>query len=137
MSVLPVLLLFHYHRGRGSRDSDKLCWCGNPEELTMERAHTAVERVFETLKELSHARDHLKQFTPVYTASDGVHQVTCRPFLRQVLEEIFHPDRPGCPDVEHMSGGLTGLLKTGFSEPATPQRPRPALSLPGGRSHSL
>uniref|UniRef100_A0AAZ3SBC8 Sec1 family domain containing 2 n=1 Tax=Oncorhynchus tshawytscha TaxID=74940 RepID=A0AAZ3SBC8_ONCTS len=93
----------------------KLTRCGNPEELTMERAHTAVEGVFETLKELSHARDHLKQFTSVYTASDGVHQAMCRPFLRQVLEEIFHPDRPECPDIEHMSGGLTGLLKTGIS----------------------
>jgi hypothetical protein len=38
-----------------------------------------------------------------------------RPFLRQVLEEIFHPDRPESPDIEHMSGGLTDMLKTGFS----------------------
>lgn len=42
-------------------------------------------------------------------------QATYRPFLRQVLEEIFHPDRPESPDIEHMSGGLTDLLKTGFS----------------------
>ncbi len=42
-------------------------------------------------------------------------QATYRPLLKQVLEEIFHPDRRECPDVEHMSGGLTDLLKTGFS----------------------
>lgn len=42
-------------------------------------------------------------------------QASYRPFLRQLLEEVFHPDRPECPDVEHMSGGLTDLLKTGFS----------------------
>lgn len=42
-------------------------------------------------------------------------QATYRPFLRQVLEEIFHPDRPESPDIEHMSGGLTDMLKTGFS----------------------
>lgn len=51
--------------------------CGSIEELTMERAHTAVEGVFDTLRELSHARDHLKQLNSVYTASDGVHQVSC------------------------------------------------------------
>lgn len=42
-------------------------------------------------------------------------QATYRPFLRQLLEEVFHPDRPECPDIEHTSGGLTDLLKTGFS----------------------
>lgn len=31
--------------------------------------------MFETLKGLSHTRDHLKQLRSVYTASDGVHQV--------------------------------------------------------------
>ncbi|MEQ2188623.1 Sec1 domain-containing protein 2, partial [Goodea atripinnis] len=40
---------------------------------------------------------------------------TYRPFLQQILEEVFHPDRAECPDIEHMSGGLTDLLKTGFS----------------------
>lgn len=42
-------------------------------------------------------------------------QATYRPFLRQILEDVFHPDRRECPDIEHMSGGLTDLLKTGFS----------------------
>lgn len=42
-------------------------------------------------------------------------QATYRPFLRRVLEEVFSPDRRECPDMEHMSGGLTDLLKTGFS----------------------
>uniref|UniRef100_A0A6Q2XGY8 Sec1 family domain containing 2 n=1 Tax=Esox lucius TaxID=8010 RepID=A0A6Q2XGY8_ESOLU len=104
----------------------KLTGCSCSAELTMERAHTAVEGVFETLRELSHARDHLKHFKSVYTASDGVHQATYRPFLRQVLEEIFHPDRTDCPDIEHMSGGLTELLKTGFSMFMKVSRPHPS-----------
>uniref|UniRef100_A0AAQ5XMV6 Sec1 family domain containing 2 n=1 Tax=Amphiprion ocellaris TaxID=80972 RepID=A0AAQ5XMV6_AMPOC len=93
----------------------KLTGCANPEELTTERAHSAVEKMFETLGGLIHTRDNLKQLRSVYTASDGVHQATYRPFLRQILEEVFHPDRLECPDIEHMSGGLTDLLKTGFS----------------------
>ncbi|XP_056621181.1 sec1 family domain-containing protein 2 [Triplophysa dalaica] len=98
----------------------------SPEELTMERAHSALENVFETLRGISHARDHLKQFSSVYNPSDGVHQATYRPFLKQVLEEIFHPDKRECADIEHMSGGLTDLLKTGFSMFMKVNRPHPS-----------
>lgn len=104
----------------------KLTGCANPEELTIERAHSVVEHMFETLRGLSHTRDHLKQLRSVYTASDGVHQATYRPFLRQILEEVFHPGRLECPDIEHMSGGLTDLLKTGFSMFMKVSRPHPA-----------
>ncbi|KAI2651928.1 Sec1 family domain-containing protein 2 [Labeo rohita] len=55
-----------------------------------------------------------------------VEQATYRPLLKQVLEEIFHPDRRECPDVEHMSGGLTDLLKTGFSMFMKVTRPHPS-----------
>ncbi|KAI4828241.1 hypothetical protein KUCAC02_022346 [Chaenocephalus aceratus] len=103
----------------------KLTGCANPEELTTERAHSAVEKMFDTLRGLSHARDHLKQLRSVYTASDGVHQATYRPFLRQILEEVFHPDRPECPDIDYMSGGLTDLLKTSFSMFMKVSRPHP------------
>lgn len=52
-----------------------LLGCANPEDLTTERAHSALEEMFETLRGLSHTRDHLTQLRSVYTASDGVHQV--------------------------------------------------------------
>ncbi|XP_075943461.1 sec1 family domain-containing protein 2 [Anarhichas minor] len=104
----------------------KVTGCANPEELTTERAHSAVGEMFKTLRGLSHTRDHLKQLRSVYMASDGVHQATYRPFLRQILEEVFHPDRPECPDIEHTSGGLTDLLKTGFSMFMKVSRPHPS-----------
>ncbi len=47
-----------------------------PEELTVESAHSALENMFETLRGVSHARDHLKNFSSVYTPSDGAHQVS-------------------------------------------------------------
>uniref|UniRef100_A0A4W5Q2B2 Sec1 family domain containing 2 n=1 Tax=Hucho hucho TaxID=62062 RepID=A0A4W5Q2B2_9TELE len=53
-------------------------------------------------------------------------QAMYRPFLRQVLEEIFHPDRPESPDIEHMSGSLTDMLKTGFSMFMKVSRPHPS-----------
>ncbi|XP_061894354.1 sec1 family domain-containing protein 2 [Entelurus aequoreus] len=104
----------------------KVTGCAQAEELTTERVHSTVEDMFQTLRGLSHARDHLKQLRRVYTASDGVHQATYRPFLRQILEEVFHPDRHECPDIEHMSGGLTDLLKTGFSMFMKVSRPHPS-----------
>ncbi|KAM9383731.1 sec1 family domain-containing protein 2 [Pholidichthys leucotaenia] len=104
----------------------KVTGCAIPEELTTERAHSAVELMFETLRGLSHTRAHLKQLQSVYTASDGIHQATYRPILRQILEEVFHPDRRECPDMEHMSGGLTDLLKTGFSMFMKVSRPHPS-----------
>lgn len=97
-----------------------------PEELTVEHAHSVLENVFERLRGVSHARDHLKNFSSVYTPSDGAHQATYRPLIKQVLEEIFHPDRRECPDIEHMSGGLTDLLKTGFSMFMKVTRPHPS-----------
>ncbi|XP_039896396.1 sec1 family domain-containing protein 2 [Simochromis diagramma] len=103
----------------------KLTGCTNPEELTAERVHSAVEKMFKTFRGLSSTRNHLKQLRSIYTASDGVHQATYRPLLRQILEEVFHPDRCECPDIEHMSGGLTDLLKTGFSMFMKVSRPHP------------
>ncbi|XP_061681801.1 sec1 family domain-containing protein 2 [Syngnathoides biaculeatus] len=104
----------------------KLTGCTQAEELSTERVHSAMERAFETLRGLRHARDHLKQLRRVYTASDGVHQATYRPFLRQLLQEVFHPDRHECLDIEHMSAGLTDLLKTGFSMFMKVSRPHPS-----------
>jgi len=48
----------------------------SPEKMTVEHAHSALENMFETLRGVSHARDHLKQFSSVYTPSDGTHQVS-------------------------------------------------------------
>lgn len=42
-------------------------------------------------------------------------QASYKPLLKQVVEEICNPDRPDPVDIEHMSSGLTDLLKTGFS----------------------
>ncbi|XP_019752593.1 sec1 family domain-containing protein 2 isoform X1 [Hippocampus comes] len=104
----------------------KLTGCTQVEELSIERVHSVLEHMFETLGGLSHARDHHKQLRRVYTASDGVHQATYQPFLRQILQEVFHPDKHQCPDIEHMSGGLTDLLKTGFSMFMKVSRPHPS-----------
>lgn len=42
-------------------------------------------------------------------------QASYKPLLKQVVEDIFNPEKPDPVDIEHMSSGLTDLLKTGFS----------------------
>ncbi|KAJ8397513.1 hypothetical protein AAFF_G00437890 [Aldrovandia affinis] len=107
-----------------------LTGCVTVAEVTMETAHATVERVFHTLRALGHARDHLKHLRSTYSPGDGVHQAMYRPLLKLVLEEIFHPDRLDCPDIEHMSSGLTDLLKTGFSMFMKVSRPHPSDHAP-------
>uniref|UniRef100_A0A8C9WT55 Sec1 family domain containing 2 n=1 Tax=Scleropages formosus TaxID=113540 RepID=A0A8C9WT55_SCLFO len=103
-----------------------LTGCETPAELTAERAHSAMQRVFDTLRGVASARAHLKQLRSVYHAGDGVHQATYRPFLKQLLEEIYQGERADCPDVEHVSAGITELLKTGFSMFMKVSRPHPS-----------
>ncbi|CAL8255246.1 unnamed protein product [Merluccius merluccius] len=100
--------------------------CASVEEATTPLVHAALGRVFETLRGLTVHRDHLKHLRSVYTGSDGVHQASYQPFLMQVLQEVFHPDHRDCPDLDHMSGGLTDLLKTGFSMFMKVNRPHPS-----------
>ncbi|KAI1888709.1 hypothetical protein AGOR_G00171520 [Albula goreensis] len=107
-----------------------LTGCVTAAELTMEMAHATVERVFHTLRALGHARQHLRHLRSIYSPGDGVHQATYRPLLKLVLEEIFHPDRLDCPDIEHTSTGLTDLLKTGFSMFMKVSRPHPSDHAP-------
>ncbi|NXT94305.1 SCFD2 protein, partial [Anhinga rufa] len=48
-----------------------------------------------------------------------------KPLLKQVVEEICNPDRLDPVDIEHVSSGLTDLLKTGFSMFMKVNRPHP------------
>ncbi|XP_006630198.2 sec1 family domain-containing protein 2 [Lepisosteus oculatus] len=104
----------------------KITRCCSASELTDDVARTAVGRVFEILRGLSRSRAHLRQLRSVHSPGDGVHQATYKPFLKQALEEIFHPDRQDSQDIEHMSSGLTDLLKTGFSMFMKVSRPHPS-----------
>ncbi|KAK1175961.1 sec1 family domain-containing protein 2-like [Acipenser oxyrinchus oxyrinchus] len=101
----------------------KITGCLSSSELTLDKAHIAVDKMFEILRGIMKSRAHMKQFRAVYCPGDSG---TYRPLLKQVVEEIFHPDRPDPVDIEHMSAGLTDLLKTGFSMFMKVSRPHPS-----------
>ncbi|KAI2534335.1 sec1 family domain containing 2 [Homo sapiens] len=94
--------------------------------LTFHKSKIAVDELFTSLRDIAGARSLLKQFKSVYVPGNHTHQASYKPLLKQVVEEIFHPERPDSVDIEHMSSGLTDLLKTGFSMFMKVSRPHPS-----------
>uniref|UniRef100_A0A8D0HMA0 Sec1 family domain-containing protein 2 n=1 Tax=Sphenodon punctatus TaxID=8508 RepID=A0A8D0HMA0_SPHPU len=95
--------------------------------LTFQKATDTVNDIFKSLKEVARARMHMKRFSSVYIPGSNTHQASYKPLLKQLVEEIFNPGHQSDPtDIEHMSSGLTDLLKTGFSMFMKVSRPHPS-----------
>ncbi|NXX21138.1 SCFD2 protein, partial [Podargus strigoides] len=116
--------------------------CDSSLNLTSQKATDAVDNIFRSLRDITRARMHMKQFNSIHNPGSNTHQASglkqlysqCvvlfvqasyKPLLKQVVEEICNPDRPDPVDIEHMSSGLTDLLKTGFSMFMKVNRPHP------------
>ncbi|NXV12443.1 SCFD2 protein, partial [Cepphus grylle] len=109
--------------------------CDSSLDLTSQKATDAVDDIFRALRDIARARMHMKQFNSIHNPGSNTHQASgsffslCmasyKPLLKQVVEEICNPDRPDPVDIEHMSSGLTDLLKTGFSMFMKVNRPHP------------
>ncbi|NXK22258.1 SCFD2 protein, partial [Arenaria interpres] len=103
--------------------------CDSSLNLTSQKATDAVDDIFRSLRDIARARMHMKQFNSIHNPGSNTHQASGSlfplPLLKQVVEEICNPDRPDPVDIEHMSSGLTDLLKTGFSMFMKVNRPHP------------
>uniref|UniRef100_H9GAL4 Sec1 family domain containing 2 n=1 Tax=Anolis carolinensis TaxID=28377 RepID=H9GAL4_ANOCA len=99
--------------------------CESALDLTFQKAVPIVNDIFKVLRDVTRARTHMKQFNSVHIPGSHTQQATYKPLLKQVVEEIYNPDRPDPVDIEHMSSGLTDLLKTGFSMFMKVSRPHP------------
>ncbi|NXG50083.1 SCFD2 protein, partial [Psilopogon haemacephalus] len=119
--------------------------CASSQSLTPEAALGAVDDVFRSLRDVARARSHLKQFSSIHDPGSNTHQASAafcsllqhaastdltpcasyKPLLKQVVEEICSPERPDPLDIEHLSAGLSDLLKTGFSMFMKVNRPHP------------
>ncbi|XP_028347641.1 sec1 family domain-containing protein 2 isoform X3 [Physeter macrocephalus] len=93
----------------------KITGCDSSINLTFHKSRSAMDELFTSLRDIAGARNLMKQFKSVYVPGNHTHQASYKPLLKQVVEEIFNPERPDPVDIEHMSSGLTDLLKTGFS----------------------
>ncbi|NXM05200.1 SCFD2 protein, partial [Tyrannus savana] len=97
--------------------------CDSSLNLTSQKATDAVDSIFQSLRDITRVRMHMKQFNSIHNPGSNTHQANLvlfvqasyKPLLKQVVEEICNPDRLDPVDIEHMSSGLTDLLKTGFS----------------------
>ncbi|NWX31171.1 SCFD2 protein, partial [Notiomystis cincta] len=101
--------------------------CDSSLNLTPQKATDAMDDVFRSLRDVARVRMHMKQFNSIHNPGSNTHQASAsyKPLLKQVVEEICNPDRPDPVDIEHMSSGLTDLLKTGFSMFMKVNRPHP------------
>uniref|UniRef100_G3T1C9 Sec1 family domain containing 2 n=1 Tax=Loxodonta africana TaxID=9785 RepID=G3T1C9_LOXAF len=102
-----------------------LC-CDSSVNLTLHKSRGVVNELMSSLRDVAGARELMKQFKSVYVPGSHTHQASYKPLLKQVVEEIFNPERPDPIDIEHMSSGLTDLLKTGFSMFMKVSRPHPS-----------
>ncbi|XP_064141887.1 sec1 family domain-containing protein 2 isoform X2 [Loxodonta africana] len=93
----------------------KITGCDSSVNLTLHKSRGVVNELMSSLRDVAGARELMKQFKSVYVPGSHTHQASYKPLLKQVVEEIFNPERPDPIDIEHMSSGLTDLLKTGFS----------------------
>ncbi|NXH10449.1 SCFD2 protein, partial [Bucco capensis] len=114
--------------------------CDSSRNLTSQKATDAVDSVFRSLRDIARARMHMKQFNSIHNPGSNTHQASLnsftqcivlfvqasyKPLLKQIVEEICNADRPDPVDIEHVSSGLTDLLKTGFSMFMKVNRPHP------------
>lgn len=104
----------------------KITGCDSAINLTFPKSQNAVNDVFTSLQEIARARTLMRQFKSVYVPGNHTHQASYKPLLKQVVEEIFNPEKPDPIDIEHTSSGLTDLLKTGFSMFMKVSRPHPS-----------
>ncbi|XP_023987704.1 sec1 family domain-containing protein 2 isoform X6 [Physeter macrocephalus] len=104
----------------------KITGCDSSINLTFHKSRSAMDELFTSLRDIAGARNLMKQFKSVYVPGNHTHQASYKPLLKQVVEEIFNPERPDPVDIEHMSSGLTDLLKTGFSMFMKVSRPHPS-----------
>ncbi|NXP74755.1 SCFD2 protein, partial [Ramphastos sulfuratus] len=98
--------------------------CDSSQSLTPQDALAAVDDAFRSLRDVARSRTHLKQFSSIHDPGSNTHQASAaflfpsasyKPLLKQVVEEVCNAERPDPLDIEHLSAGLTDLLKTGFS----------------------
>ncbi|KAM4854588.1 sec1 family domain-containing protein 2 [Thomomys bottae] len=111
---------------RLSPSLQKIIGCDSAINLTFPKSKIAVDELFASLRDIAGARNLMKQFKSVYVPGTHTHQATYKPLLKQVVEEIFNPEKPDPIDIEHISSGITDLLKTGFSMFMKVSRPHPS-----------
>ncbi|KFO26467.1 Sec1 family domain-containing protein 2 [Fukomys damarensis] len=120
--------------GPYSFQSAGICWspsaevqarCDSATKLTFHKSKIAVDELFSSLWDIAGARSLMKEFKSVYVPGNHTHQASYKPLLKQIVEDIFNLEKPDPVDIEHMSSGLTDLLKTGFSRFMKVSRPHP------------
>uniref|UniRef100_H2YU06 Sec1 family domain-containing protein 2 n=1 Tax=Ciona savignyi TaxID=51511 RepID=H2YU06_CIOSA len=93
-------------------------------DIELDIAQDVVGDIITKLQSLTTPRNDLQIFNSLHQETMGPPEYS--PLIGQILNKILDSNKPELePDMEHISTGLMGLLKTGFSmfKKVTPPRP--------------
>lgn len=85
----------------------------------------AVDQMLSTLRSLGLAREQLRKYRAILEDGDLMQPAVYKPLLKQLLQDIFDPDAKELPHLDHHSGGLGDMLKTGFGFFKSTTKPLP------------
>uniref|UniRef100_A0A8C4R6Y4 Sec1 family domain-containing protein 2 n=1 Tax=Eptatretus burgeri TaxID=7764 RepID=A0A8C4R6Y4_EPTBU len=98
---------------------------GTGEMSAAEEKDTWLRGLFVKLRGVAQAPSSLHHFR-IYEQGDSTHQALYHPLIKQVLDEALSTEQAESSDLEHMTSGLTDLLKTGFGMFMKVTRPKPS-----------
>uniref|UniRef100_T1J9Z1 Sec1 family domain-containing protein 2 n=1 Tax=Strigamia maritima TaxID=126957 RepID=T1J9Z1_STRMM len=85
-----------------------------------------IEKLFSKLQDIGRARQDLKKYRLIFEPGGRAQPACYMPLLRQVVDDIFHPQRPEIPDIEYKSMGLRDMFKSGISLFLNVNKPQPS-----------
>ncbi|CAN7992847.1 unnamed protein product [Ixodes hexagonus] len=85
----------------------------------------AVDQMLSTLRSLGLAREQLRKYRAILEDRDPMQPAVYKPLLKQLLQDIFDPEAKELPQLDHHSGGLGDMLKTGFGFFKSTSKPLP------------
>uniref|UniRef100_A0A6B0VER6 Putative sec1 family domain-containing protein 2 n=1 Tax=Ixodes ricinus TaxID=34613 RepID=A0A6B0VER6_IXORI len=105
--------------------SGHLTTSSNEKGLDENEVIQAVDQMLSTLRSLGLAKDQLKKYRAILEDGDPMQPAVYKPLLKQLLQDIFDPDAKELPHLDHHSGGLGDMLKTGFGFFKSTTKPLP------------
>ncbi|XP_060064250.1 sec1 family domain-containing protein 2-like [Ylistrum balloti] len=94
--------------------------------VTEEIVSAILDDMFDKLKAVSTARQHLKHMSCVVEPSTTLSPAKGKPLLKQLMDLTFDSTKGDVQDIEYISSGFTDLLKSGFGLFRTVAKPKPS-----------
>lgn len=84
-----------------------------------------VDEIFRAMEALRISRNQMMKYRSILEEGNLMQPAVYKPFLKQVLEDIFDPNVSEAPQLDYHSGGLSNMLKAGFGLFRSTSKPLP------------